>query len=130
MRKYFISLLMCSPMAFGCACEPNIMAAFLDVEQTVITENLLPVNKNLKTYITAIKDNTAELKKETPEYKRLAEHEAAVALKLRERLFELKKINALQANKNKILALEIQTILKQNENAVVYEKKLMEKERY
>lgn len=129
-KKLFIGTLFVANTAFGCVCEPNIIAAFMEVEKGVLTDNLIPVNKNLQAYAAEIRKSTAELRKLTPEYQTLLKQEADLALKLQEQLFELKKQTAIEANRNKIIAADVEAILKQNENLTVYEKRLLEKERY
>lgn len=129
MLRKFLMLTGLWSMGFGCVCEPNILLAFQQVEQEVLTNNILVVNTNLNTYNSEIKKNTTGLKRQTPEYKKLVEHEAALALKLEQTLFELRKLTDIQANKNKVLAEEIQVILKQNESLSITQKILFEKER-
>lgn len=119
-----------SAQAFGCVCEPNIIAAFNTIEKTILTDNVLIVNDRLAEYASSIDINTNNIKAETVEYKRLLSNEAALTLKLQEQLFLLKKMNDLQSNKNDALAIEIQAVVKQNESIKIIQAKELNKEMY
>lgn len=129
MIKKIIITLVLSPMLFGCVCQSVIDQTFQNVEKEVLTNNLKKVNTNLGTYNNDIKNTTDALKKQTPEYKKLVDHEAVLALKLQQALFELTKLADAQSIKNKMLTEEIQAVLKENEGLIIIEKKLLEKER-
>lgn len=121
---------MMTSLSFGCVCEFNIKQAFMEVETEIIDSNLNPLNDNLESYAKKIKKNTDALKEQTPKYQKLVDHEAALALKLDETLFELRNINSAQSIRNQIIAEEVEAILKQNVGIVIREKKILEKERY
>lgn len=114
----------------GCVCEPQIFNSFQTLDKEIVENNLEPIKDGLQAHAAEIRKTTAELRKLTPEYQILLKQEADLALKLQEQLFELKKQTAIEANRNKIIAADVEAILKQNENLTVYEKRLMEKERY
>lgn len=128
-KRVITIVLLSSPLLFGCVCQSVIDQTFQNVEKEVLTDNLKKVNSNLGTYNQDIQQTTNALKKQTPEYKKLVEHEAALALKLQQALFELAKLVDAQSVKNKMLSEEIHTILKNNEGLIIIEKKLLEKER-
>lgn len=128
-KKTILSFLF-GASALACVCEPVILNTFMTIDKEIIANNLVPLNSNLGSYADSIKGNTKELEKLNAEYKRLAEHEAALSLLLEQQLFELQKTNAVEANRNRAIASEIQAILKQNENAAIHQQRLLGKERY
>lgn len=130
MYKKILLAMMLASSAEACVCEPNIIQVFMDIERVMLTENLIPINRNLEAYATQIEKNTQELKAQTAEYETLVQHEAALALILQKQLFELKKVNNLSSNVNKIKALSAESAFKQQENETVYFQKLQSKERY
>lgn len=130
MFKYTILILLFMSSAQACVCVANIKQAFTSMEDDVITNNLTPIDNTLKSYANQIQKNTDELKKQTTEYKALVQNEAALAVILEKKLFEIKKMNDLQSNVNNTRALEVETIFKQQENEAVYVQKVLSKERY
>lgn len=128
-KKVLLGVMLASSVE-ACVCEPNIIQVFMDIERVMLTENLIPIDRNLEAYAAQIEKNTQELKAQTVEYKALVQHEAALALVLEKQLFELKKVNDLSSNVNKIKALGAEAVFKQQENESIYFQKLQSKERY
>ena len=120
--------LLSSPV-WGCACVSEITNLFKSLGGEIVGQNLQILGQNLDKYLLENKKSAENTQKQTAEYKKMLQAEAAKLLELKEVAFNLEQKAAMQSKKNEIEAAEVETILKQNEQLIIELQKLLNKER-
>ena len=122
-------LVLLSSSAFGCACVSEITNLFKSLGVEVIGGNLQIIGQNLDKLLIENKKSAENTQKQTAEYQKMLKIEAAKLMELKESAFNLEQKAAMQGKKNEMEAVEIETILKQNEQLIIELQKLLNKER-
>ena len=122
-------LVLLSSSAFGCACVSEITNLFKSLGGEVVGQNLQILGQNLDRYLSENKKSAENTQKQTVEYQKMLKIEAAKLMELKEVAFNLEQKSQMQSKKNEMEAVEIETILKQNEQLMLELQKLLNKER-
>ena len=128
LRAVIVFWLLSSPV-WGCACVGEITNLFKSLGGEVIGGNLQIIGQNLDKLLIENKKSAEKTEKQTAEYQKMLKIEAAKLLELKEVAFNLEQKSQMQAKKNEMEAVEIETILKQNEQLMLELQKLLNKER-
>ena len=127
-RAAAILWLLSSPV-WGCACVGEITNLFKSLGGEIVGVNLNALGQNLDKYLLENKKSAENTQKQTAEYQKMLKIEAAKLMELKESAFNLEQKSQMQAKKNEMEAVEIETILKQNEQLILELQKLLNKER-
>ncbi len=120
--------LLSSPV-WGCACVSEITNLFKSLGGEIVGQNLQILGQNLDKYLLENKKSAENTQKQTIEWQKMLQVEAAKLLELKESAFYLEQKAAMQSKKNQMEAQEIEVILKQNEQLIIELQKLLNKER-
>lgn len=122
----FVLIGLTAASASACVCEPALNQAYADIQKDIVDDNIDPLNKELDKWYNQLKENVQSLQDETEEYRTLVDHEKALYVMYKEMLFEVQKEVDLQANQNNVTAIDVQAILKQNEELAIIRAKKAE----
>ena len=128
LRAVIVFWLLSSPV-WGCACVGEITNLFKSLGGEIVGVNLNVLGQNLDKLLIENKKSAENTQKQTAEYQKMLKIEAAKLMELKESAFNLEQKAAMQGKKNEMEAVEIETILKQNEQLIIELQKLLNKER-